>query len=65
MEGQNVFENSLKELTRIQKESTTGSVNIDFDKLDSVSAGVLKDVIHKAVTARKNEVTNVVTRATY
>lgn len=52
MESKNIYLESVKELNVIKKNLSTDSVTIDFSKLDSGTAGLLRDEIYKAITSR-------------
>ena len=63
MEGEKIYENSLKEINRLKKGITTNSVTINFNNLDTTTAGELKDAIYSVLNSRQKAVTNVLTKA--
>lgn len=64
MESQKIYEESLKELSRIRKSiSSDRIVSIDFSKLDNESVGEIKNSLAKALSNRASVVYSVITGA--
>ena len=56
MEGNKVYEDSYKEIASLYKQNAGGRVSIDYTKLDTETASVLRLAIRKALLKRKGEV---------
>ena len=56
MEGKNILEISYNQICTIEKNNCTNSVTINYDKLDSVTAGELKQAIQLVLRKRKRDV---------
>lgn len=62
MESVDTFIKSLKELDRIDKNSSAAEFSIDTTKLDSVTKGKLLDAIRGVISQRKKDINRVITR---
>lgn len=62
MESIKNYEESYKELQTIVKQLSTESLTINFNKLDSTTAGLLRESLVTAITKRKGELTSIITR---
>lgn len=59
MEGMNVYDKSYKEVDKLIKSNTTGSITIDYSKLDERTAAELRTVIRNTLQERKRELWSV------
>jgi hypothetical protein len=55
MEGIDVMKDSYQTVEKLIKANTTGTISIDYSKLDSVTASTLRLAINKALLKRKGE----------
>lgn len=62
MESIKNYEESYKELQTIVKQLSTESLTINFNKLDSTTAGLLRESLVTAIDKRKGELTSIITR---
>lgn len=61
MESQKIYEDSYSELVKIRKNLSNGKVAIDFSKLDTDSAGVLKQKLTEGLASRINTLSSIIT----
>lgn len=56
MESISTYEESYKQIGDLLKQNTTGTLNIDFSKLDTETAGELRRAIDNVLLRRRKEV---------
>lgn len=56
MESVKVMEDSYRELNRALKSNTTGKLEIDYSKLDTETARMIREGVKEIITNRKREV---------
>lgn len=56
MEGNNILKISYDHICTLEKNNCTNSLTINYDKLDSITAGELKDAISMVLRKRKRDV---------
>lgn len=56
MEGNNVLEISYNHIKTLERNNCTDSLTIEYNKLDTVTAGELKDAIAMVLRRRKRDV---------
>lgn len=61
MESQKIYEDSYSELVKIRKNLSNGKVIIDFSKLDTDSAGVLKQKLTEGLAPRISTLSSIIT----
>lgn len=60
MESKQIFDDAYKQLDSIQKANRTSRVTIDYSKLDTESASIIRQTLADVVTKRKSEVYRVI-----
>ena len=61
MEHVSIFEKSYQEIQKLKKElSTCTTITVDFSKLDSRTAGVLKEALSNVLSGRSSEVLTII-----
>lgn len=60
METNSIYEESYDQIKKLIKANTTSSITIEYDKLDTESAGEIRGAIDRALLRRKREVEYVV-----
>lgn len=64
MESVKIYQRSYEELQRVRKNLTnTGSITIDFSKLDSTTSEELKSTIEHTVISRCSKVSGLISKA--
>lgn len=60
MESRKIFEESMDELARVEKQSTSAALlTINVGKLDSVTKGQMLDAIRQVCSQRTKDITRV------
>lgn len=60
MEAISIYKESIKELNKMKKYLGANTVAIDLDKLDSETAGYIKDTLYNAATKRINDISAII-----
>lgn len=61
MQSDNIYKNSYDELLKLNRKiSTATEIEIDLDKLDLTTAGVIKQAIVEAVNNRLSELSSLI-----
>ena len=62
MEGQKIYEESYKELSKLKKKISQDQLTIDFAKLDSKTSGLLRTTITNAISERSRDIYSVISK---
>lgn len=63
MEHVSIFEKSYQEIQKLKKDLISGStITVDFSKLDSRTAGVLREVLNNELTKRSNRILSIISK---
>lgn len=60
MESQKIYEESLKEIIKLSRSLGSDKITIDFSKIDSESAGVIRSTLSRVLHERSSIVTSVI-----
>ena len=61
MEHVSIFEKSYQEIQKLKKElNTCNTITVDFGKLDSRTAGILKETLGNVLFRRSSEVLTII-----
>lgn len=60
MESVKIYEESYKELTRINKETSTGEIKIDLSKLDTETKGQMLTAIRNVTNQRQKDIGKII-----
>jgi hypothetical protein len=60
MESQKIYEESYNELVKIRKAVSNNKVTIDFSKLDTESASVLKQKLSEGLAQRTSTLSSII-----
>ena len=62
IEGQKIYEESYKELSKLKKKISQDQLTIDFAKLDSKTSGLLRTTITNAISERSRDIYSVISK---
>lgn len=65
MESRKIYEESYNYLNVLSQQNTVSQITIDYNKLDTVSQGELRDMITKICNKRKREIFNSILNGTH